>query len=178
LAEEIPVVDAAPAAKSKLSSYPGSLITMILIVLFSNAAGAGATWLFVRRAVAAQTAPKGDEKGKETIDMAEQLQKSAVVPLEPFVVNLADSDAARYLRIKVNLMVDDKTKLKEIEENQALQLKVRDVILQTLTRKTSKDLTNDEGKNKLRHEIQDEIGPFFKTPKLNDVMFTEFVIQL
>jgi flagellar FliL protein len=176
LAEEIPVLEAAP--KATLFSYPGSLITMILIVLLSNAAGAGATWFFVRRAVGAQTAPKAEEKGKETVDMAEQLQKSAVVSLEPFVVNLADSDAARYLRIKVNLMVDDKTKLKEIEENQALQLKVRDVILQTLTRKTSKDLNNDEGKNKLRHEIQDEIGPFFKAPKLNDVMFTEFVIQL
>ncbi len=110
--------------------------------------------------------------------MAEQLEKSAVVSLEPFVVNLADADSARYLRIKVNLMVDDKTKIKEVEENQALQLKVRDVILQTLTRKTSKDISNDDGKNKLRHEIQEEIGPFFKAPKLNDVMFTEFVIQL
>jgi flagellar FliL protein len=151
---------------------------MILIVLFSNATGAGATWFFVRRAMAAQVAPKGEEKDKGKVDMAELLEKSAVVSLDPFVVNLADSDTARYLRIKVNLMVDDKSKIKEIEENQALQLKVRDVILQTLTRKTSKDLINDEGKNKLRHEIQEEIGPFFKAPKLNDVMFTEFVIQL
>jgi len=151
---------------------------MILIVLLSNLVGSGATWFFVRRALAAQAAPKEEEKGKEIVDMAEQLEKSAVVSLEPFVVNLADVDAARYLRIKVNLMVDDKTKIKEVEENQALQLKVRDVILQTLTRKTSKDISSDDGKNKLRHEIQEEIGPFFKTPKLNDVMFTEFVIQL
>jgi flagellar FliL protein len=110
--------------------------------------------------------------------MAAQLEKSAVIPLEPFVVNLADTDAARYLRIKISLMVDDKSKVKSVEENQALQLKVRDVILSTLTRKTSHDLINDEGKNKLRQEIQDEIGKFFKQPKLNDVMFTEFVIQL
>jgi len=93
-------------------------------------------------------------------------------------VNLADSDTARYLRVKISLMVDDKSKLKEIEENQALQLKVRDVILQTLTRKTSQDLINDDGKKKLRKEIQDEVSPFFREPKLNDVMFTEFVIQL
>jgi len=176
LAEETPVAEAAPEPKSP--SNKGSLITMILIVLLSNAVGSGATWFFVRRAMAAQAAPKGEEKDKEKVDMAEQLEKSAVVSLEPFVVNLADADAALYLRIKVNLMVDDKTKIKEIEENQALQLKVRDVILQTLTLKTSKDISNDDGKNKLRHEIQEEIGPFFKAPKLNDVMFTEFVIQL
>jgi flagellar FliL protein len=157
---------------------------MVVIVLLSNAIGAGATWFFVRRTMAAVVAPGAEGKegtakeGKGAVDMAEVLGRSAVVPLEPFVVNLADSDTARYLRVKISLMVDDKSKLKEIEENQALQLKVRDVILQTLTRKTSQDLINDDGKKKLRKEIQDEVGPFFKEPKLNDVMFTEFVIQL
>ena len=180
MAEETPVAEAAPAAKS---SNSGSLIMMVVIVLLSNALGAGATWFFVRRTMAAVVAPGAEGKegagkdGKE-VDMAEVLGKSAVVPLEPFVVNLADSDTARYLRVKISLMVDDKSKLKEIEENQALQLKVRDVILQTLTRKTSQDLINDDGKKKLRKEIQDQVGPFFKEPKLNDVMFTEFVIQL
>jgi len=59
-----------------------------------------------------------------------------------------------------------------------LQLKVRDVILQSLTSKTSQDLIKDEGKNKLRHEIQDKIAIYFRGPKLVDIMFTEFVIQL
>jgi len=181
VAEETPAAEAAPAAKS---SNSGSLIMMVVIVLVSNALGAGATWFFVRRAMAVVVAPgagakEGEGKdGKEHIDMAEVLEKSAVVPLEPFVVNLADTESARYLRIKVSLMVDDKSKVKEIEENQALQLKVRDVILQTLTRKSSQELISDEGKKKLRKEIQDEVAPFFKEPKLNDVMFTEFVIQL
>ena len=106
------------------------------------------------------------------------LQKSAVLSLEPFVVNLADADAARYLRIKISLLVDDKSKVKEVTENQALQLKVRDVILQSLTAKTSQDLINAEGKNKLRHEIQEKVALYFRDPKLVDVMFTEFIIQL
>jgi flagellar FliL protein len=106
------------------------------------------------------------------------LEKSAALPLEPFVVNLADTDAARYLRIQISLMIDDKTKEKELAENKALQLKVRDVILQSLTAKTSHDLINEEGKNKLRHEIQEKIAIYFQEPKLVDVMFTEFVIQL
>ena len=181
MAEETPVAE--PASKSN-SSNSGSLIMMVVIVLLSNALGAGATWFFVSRAMAAVVEPGEEGKhaeGKEGdphVDMAELLEKSAVVPLEPFVVNLADADVARYLRIKISLMVDDKSKVKEVEENQALQLKVRDVILQTLTKKTSQDLMHDEGKKKLRKEIQDEVGPFFKAPKLNDVMFTEFVIQL
>jgi flagellar FliL protein len=63
-----------------------------------------------------------------------------VLPLEPFVVNLADADAARYLRIKISLMIDDKSRVKEIADNQPLQQKVRDVILQSLTAKTSQEL--------------------------------------
>ena len=177
MADETPAVQAPePVAKS---SNSGSLVMMLVIVLLSNAAGAGVTWFLVRRAMAPQVVAAAEEgKGKETVDMAAQLEKSAVIPLEPFVVNLADTDAARYLRIKISLMIDDKSKVKGVEENQALQLKVRDVILSTLTRKTSHDLINDEGKNKLRQEIQDGVGKFFKEPKLNDVMFTEFVIQL
>ena len=181
MAEETPVAEPAPKSKS---SNSGSLIMMVVIVLLSNALGAGATWFFVRRAMAAVVVPGEEGKpgegkhGEEVVDMAELLEKSAVVPLEPFVVNLADADVARYLRIKISLMVDDKSKVKEVEENQALQLKIRDMILQTLTKKTSQDLMHDEVKKKLRKEIQDEVGPFFKAPKLNDVMFTEFVIQL
>jgi flagellar FliL protein len=129
--------------------------------------------------VQAKAADKPDQSREaEQEKIALMLQKSAVLPLEPFVVNLADPDAARYLRIKISLMVDDKGKLKELSDNQALQLKVRDVILQSLTAKTSQDLISEEGKNRLRHEIQEKVALYFRDPKLVDVMFTEFVIQL
>jgi len=35
-----------------------------------------------------------------------------------------------------------------------------------------------EGKNQLRRKIQEKVAVYFRTPKLVDVMFTEFVIQL
>src|SRR6185436_10292263 len=125
----------------------------------------------------AAAGPEDAAKKKEQ-EVAEAIERGGVVPLEAFVVNLADPDSARYLRIKVSLMVDNKSKVQEIIENQALTLKLKDVILQTLSRKTSQELINEEGKKKLRAEIQEGIGPYFKEPKLTDVMFTEFVIQL
>jgi len=48
----------------------------------------------------------------------------------------------------------------------------------SLTAKRSQDLINVEGKNRLRREIQEKVAVYFPTPKLVDVMFTEFVIQL
>ena len=49
MAVEIPVAEATPAAKF---SNSGSLIMMVVIVFFFNAFGAGATWFFVRHAMA------------------------------------------------------------------------------------------------------------------------------
>jgi flagellar FliL protein len=179
-----------PKVKRGRSPIVKVLFIVILAVASSAAGGVVSFYLISKSMSAHAQAPKAEdtadtpeakEKAKEKAEeekIAQMLEKSAVLPLEPFVVNLADIDAPRYLRIKINLMLDDKARIKELEENQVLQLKVRDVILQSLTSKTSKELINDEGKNKLRHEIQDKIAIYFRGPKLVDIMFTEFVIQL
>jgi len=183
VAEETAAPEVAPEKPAK-SSNKGMIITIALVSLLSSAAGAGLTAYLVGKAiaklpVAAEPAGSPEEEAKKKEEaLAEAIEHGAVLPLEPFVVNLADQDSARYLRIKVSLMVDDKAKVKELIENQALNLKIRDVILQTLTKKTSQDLINEEGKNKLRTEIQEGVAHYFKDPKLTDVMFTEFVIQL
>ena len=156
----------------------GKMLLMVVLALVSSAGGGVVSFVLISRTLNAQAKPAEKPEKAEQEKIAEMLEKSAVIPLEPFVVNLADTDAARYLRIKITLMVDDKTKLNEVAENQALQLKVRDVILQSLTAKHSQELINTEGKNNLRHEIQEKVAMYFRAPKLVDVMFTEFVIQL
>jgi flagellar FliL protein len=168
-----------PAAKG--GSAIGKMLLIVLLALVSSAGGGVVSFVLITRMMGTQA--KAADKSDKSLEaeqekMAAMLEKSAVLPLEPFVVNLADTDAARYLRIKISLMVDDKNKVKAVVANEALQLKVRDVILQSLTVKTSQDLINEEGKNKLRHEIQDKVSLYFRDPKLVDVMFTEFVIQL
>jgi len=179
VAEEIPLQE---EPKPKKSGAIGKILLVVVLAAVSSAGGGVVSFYLINRALqnqanAAAKAEGADHEAEEE-KVVEMLEKSAVLPLEPFVVNLADAEAARYLRIKVSLMVDDKSKEKELAENQALQLKVRDVILQTLTAKTSKDLIDEAGKNKLRHEIQEKITVYFREPKLVDVMFTEFVIQL
>jgi flagellar FliL protein len=165
----------------KKASNAGQLILILLITLISNATGAGVTWYLVSNTLAHAVVPAaegGSAEATEEDQIAAMLENGAVVPLEPFVVNLADPDAARYLRIKISLMVDNKAKVAEVTENQALQLKVRDLILQTLTSKTSQDLIDDQGKIKLKQEIQEHVQGYFRDPKLMDIVFTEFVIQL
>ena len=177
--EETEVEEQEVKAPPKKSGSIGKMLMIIVLALVSSAGGGMVSFMLISRTLGAQAkaAAENPEKAEQE-RIAEMLEKSAVIPLEPFVVNLADADAARYLRIKISLMVDDKSRVKEVAENQALQLKVRDVILESLTAKRSQDLINAEGKNKLRHELQEKVAVYFRAPKLVDVMFTEFVIQL
>src|SRR5262245_29062190 len=155
------------------------MLLVVVLAIVSSAGGGVVSFMLMKRTLGTEAkAAEPTEKQSSEKKLTEMLEKSAVLPLEPFVVNLADPDAARYLRIKISLMVGDKTKAQGLTENQALQLKVRDVILQSLTMKTSRELINEEGKNKLRKEIQEKVGMYFQEAKLVDVMFTEFVIQL
>jgi flagellar FliL protein len=172
--ETVPQEPAKPASSFSI----GKILLIVGLALASSAGGGFLSFVLINRTLRAEakSAEKPGEQNDEKI--VEALEKSAVLPLEPFVVNLADTDAARYLRIKISLMVDDKNKTKELLENQALLMKVRDVILQSLTAKTSHDLISGDGKNKLRQEIREKIDLYFREPKLVEVMFTEFVIQL
>ena len=172
--ETVPQEPAKPASSFSI----GKILMIVGLAVASSAGGGFLSFVLINRTLRAE-AKAAEKPGAESEEkIVEALEKSAVLPLEPFVVNLADADAARYLRIKISLMVDDKSKAKELEENQALQLKVRDVILQNLTAKTSKDLITEEGKNKLREELREKLALYFREPKLVEVMFTEFVIQL
>ena len=182
MAEETVVEEqqAQPAAKGGSSIV--KMLMIVVLALVSSAGGGVVSFMLLSRTMGVQAAPAGEHAGEGEAEaeenLAEALEKSAVLPLEPFVVNLADTEAARYLRIKISLMIDDKALLPHVVENQALQLKVRDIILQSLTNKTSRELINEDGKNKLRHEILEKVAVYFREPKLVDVMFTEFVIQL
>ena len=175
MAEEAAVEEQPKPAKSGTMS---KMLLIALLALLSSSAGGFVSFVLISRTINREAKATAKEETGEKEKIAEMLEKSAVLPLEPFVVNLADKEAARYLRIKISLLVDDKTKAKELTENQVLQLKVRDVILQSLTAKTSEELIHEEGKNKLRDEIREKIEMYFNQPKLVDVMFTEFVIQL
>ena len=162
-----------PAKKKSLSP----ILLAVFVAFLSSASCGVVVWFVVNRGLGAAAKAAEAAKPKEE-EIAQALERGGVLPLEAFVVNLADVDSARYLRIKISLMLDDKTKVKETVENEALQLKVRDIILQTLTQKTSQELINDEGKKRLRLDIREKLEAFFRKPKLVDVMFTEFVIQL
>lgn len=97
-----------------------------------------------------------------------------IIPLDPFVINLADPTEIRYLKVTINLEVDSE---KTSEETQARMVQIRDALLMLLTSKTSEDVKDIGGKLKLQDEMIARVNNFLKTGKVKGIYFTEFVMQ-
>ena len=88
------------------------------------------------------------------------------------MVNLADPNARRYLKVVLEVEVTSNPEL--LEDNKA---KIRDALLMLLSSKTSQDLSTLEGIILLRKEIVDRLNQAIGQPKVSRVYFTDFVIQ-
>jgi len=97
-----------------------------------------------------------------------------MIPLESFIVNLADSAEIKYLKVTVNLEL---TSEKTSEEVQARMPQIRDGLLMLLTSKTSNDVKEIGGKLKLQDEMVARVNNYLKEGKIKAVYFTEFVMQ-
>jgi|UniRef100_A0A7C3Z7Z4 flagellar FliL protein len=94
--------------------------------------------------------------------------------LEPFLVNLADKESRRYLKLKVELEVDNEASAKELEKSLP---RIRDALILLLSSKTYLDLASFEGKQQLKQDIKNRIAALPGGQKVSDVFFTEFVAQ-
>ena len=112
--------------------------------------------------------------GKEA--HASQVASKSVVnmPLEPFLVNLADKESRRYLKLKVELEVNNEETAKELEKSMP---RIRDALILLLSSKTYLDLASYQGKQQLKQEIKQKVTALPGGNKISDVFFTEFVAQ-
>ncbi|MFQ5672379.1 MAG: flagellar basal body-associated FliL family protein [Nitrospinales bacterium] len=97
-----------------------------------------------------------------------------MVPLKPFVVNLAGTKGKRFLKVAITLELSSPEVNAEINEN--LQ-KIADSILILLSSKTFEEVYSVQGKFKLKDEITTRVNRFLVLGHVKDAYFTEFVIQ-
>lgn len=105
------------------------------------------------------------------------VEKPAVItiwPMDAFVINIAETNGERYLKIVMQLEVSDPDVVKELEQ---LKPRLRDSILDLLTPKTYKELSDLAGKQRLREDIAGRINNILQRGKVTKVYFTDFVIQ-
>ena len=122
-------------------------------LVVSVALAGGAVFYVKQRAAHAAAAQAGDDDGVAGDHAAAKVDpKNAPVylPLDPFVVNLADKEADRYAQIGVTFELENGS---SAEEMKAYMPSIRNAILLVLANKTSRELIDRAGKEQLAQEI-------------------------
>jgi flagellar FliL protein len=187
---------ATPAPDAGKKKGKGKLLIILVAALVLALGGGGAAYFFMAKGDAAkgksakkkadghEAAGHGDEDAEEEASEEGEHHEPAVVALPTFTVNLADTDATRYLRTTVSLLIKDTEKAATLSgggEHKAAGEPVRiamarSAILELLTTKTAEELMSAEGKTALKKEIAERASQAFKF-KVNDVLLAEFVVQ-
>ena len=106
--------------------------------------------------------------------LAEKPDVLTIWPMDAFIINIAETNGERYLKIVMQLEVSDSSVVTELEQ---LKPRLRDSILDLLTPKTYKELMDLAGKQRLREDIAGRINNILQRGKVTKVYFTDFVIQ-
>lgn len=140
-------------------------LTLVLLVLLG---GSGAVfWVLTHRGVGAPGAEATAEPAP-----------TSIVHFEPFVVNLADAGGSRFLRLTLALVVAGEEVATRLEEDAVTRMRIRSTILELLAQETSTRLMSPEGKARLKQTIAERVAHTAHGVKVNDVLFSEFVVQL
>jgi flagellar protein FliL len=109
----------------------------------------------------------GHEDGEKTATQDES-------QLGPFIVNLADDGARRYLRATLQLALHKESYKKYFGK---LDPRMRDALLTLLSSQRTDQLLKPEGKDQLRKDIASQLNDILGKEVVEDVYFVDFLIQ-
>jgi flagellar FliL protein len=143
----------APGGTSK------KLLLAVAAVLILLVVGGGLTAWFVQKKHADEQAAldeEDNEDGAAQVQSQKKAHKAAPVflPLEPFIVNLADTDSERFTQIGITLELDDAAFAEQVKTYMPA---IRNGVLMVIAHKSSKELLTREGKEQLASEIMREV---------------------
>lgn len=126
--------------------------------------------------------PKKGEGGDANDSLRSALQDDenvkTVIELQPFIVNLADVEEARYLRMTVSLGIGGEEGGAGHEPDDIFLARVKNAMLAVLSTKKSDDVLNVEGKGKLRTELLKAAQTAAGDGHIEAIYITDFIVQL
>jgi flagellar protein FliL len=120
-----------------------------------------------------KSAPSGaaGEHGAATVALP------SVMSLAPFILNLADQEDERYLRLSVSIVLADAADATPLTDESPEHARLRDRILTVLSAKSADEIVSFEGKESLRAELQRQVAELLPERRVVDVLYTEFLVQ-
>ncbi|ADD67092.1 flagellar basal body-associated protein FliL [Denitrovibrio acetiphilus DSM 12809] len=177
MAEDEKGKDEESSEGKKKSGGALKLIIVILLLLIILGVLGGAGYMFFMKpkpdaAAEVQPAKKAAAPKKE---VKEGGGIGSLYPLENFIVNMADTGGTRYLRVTLQLELDDTKKFAEALDMRKPQL--RDAILTVLASKRYEEVSSAQGKLILKQELLRRLNSLVTEGTIVNIYFTEFVAQ-
>ncbi|NPA52177.1 MAG: flagellar basal body-associated FliL family protein [Aquificae bacterium] len=145
------------------------ILFLLLLVLGGAGSAVAYKFLFLNKE------NKEEDKAEKIVEEIKNIEEVGIqYDLGSFIVNLADKDADRYLKIAIVLEIQDEKVKMEVEKRLP---QIKDVITTLLFTKTSADLKSPEGLERLKEEILKRVNAILPIGGVKNVYFTEFVIQ-
>ncbi|HIP30125.1 MAG TPA: flagellar basal body-associated protein FliL [Sulfurospirillum arcachonense] len=164
---------------------PGGNMVLILIVvlLVILLVGGGLAAFFLLgsddNAMASQSQPQQNSKSAPTKRTASRRSSSYLTigpmyPMSQFVVNLLSEGGGRYLKVALDIELDNEELASEMDMKKSL---IRDIIIRSLSSKTFEEVSTMKGKDRLKDEIVNSINDVLADGQINNIFFTDFVVQ-
>jgi flagellar FliL protein len=145
------------------------IIAVMLVITIGLAAGFFMMWNKLSEINVSANAATHTES-----DPGQSAQLGPLYSLDTFIVNLADTERNRYLRITMDLELTSPTGADKLKERLP---QIKDRILTILPAKRFEDIASVEGKTALRDEIIEKLNSLFPRAVISNIFFTEFVVQ-
>jgi flagellar FliL protein len=158
------------------------LIILLLLILLVIALIAGGTAFYFLKFKKKKQPPKVVNATNGTVikqpQLPQELKKlekpGIFVPIGNFIVNLADTDVQRYVKVSITIEVINQKVQNEIQQYMPA---IKDVIINILSSKYYKDIKTPEGREKLKIEMLKKINSLLPNGGVKAIYFTDFVIQ-
>lgn len=146
------------------------IVFVSVAVLFMGMVGAGFFILWNK----IEQMPQDPAKVEDLPVQEEENTIGPLYNLDTMIVNLADHGGKRYLRVTMALELSDPEAVATIESRLP---QVRDAVLMILPTKKYDDVSTTDGKIALRSEVMEKINGLMTKGRVNNIYFTEFVVQ-
>lgn len=114
---------------------------------------------------------------KRATNLMPPTEEPGIVSMETFMANINDPAGERYAKVTLRLTVSPAAVADVIGQDQVLQARMRDRVLTLLTSKSYQDLLSPLGKESFRRELKTHLGPLLEVGQIEDVLFSDFVVQ-
>lgn len=162
---------------AKGSSGLNTTVVFIVVAFIAVILAVAGAFFLVKTISQSQNPPQQEQEEvrEKTKAVSGSKELGALYSFEKaIIVNLAATNAERYLKMEIVLEMESEKMRKEMDMRLP---QVQDLFIAISSTKTLEDISTTSGRNMLRQELIDKVNSLLHSGRIVNIYFTEFVVQ-